>query len=94
MPFVIVQHRLRDYEAWKPRFDEHKAVREQHGGKGHRLYRPVGDPNNAIIVNEFATADGAKAFMADPSLPEAMERGGVEMPPNVWLCDEVETLTY
>jgi hypothetical protein len=32
MPFVIVQHRLKDYDAWKPVFDEHQAARKQHGG--------------------------------------------------------------
>jgi heme-degrading monooxygenase HmoA len=85
---------LKDFDAWKPAFDEHQAVREKHGGKGHRLYRTLDDPNSVVIVSEFETAEGANAFMADPSLPEAMDRGGVVMPPNVWPCDEMETRTY
>jgi heme-degrading monooxygenase HmoA len=84
----------KDYDAWKPAFDEHQPVREQHGGRGHQLYRPVDDPNSVVIVSEFATAEGARAFMSDPSLPDAMDRGGVAMPSNVWLCDEIESLTY
>lgn len=92
--FVVVQHRVRDYRAWKPVFEEHQTVRVKHGAKGHVLYRAIDDPNNVIVVNEFASADGAKAFMADPTLPEAMTRAGVIMPPAVYLCEETEKKAY
>jgi hypothetical protein len=39
-------------------------------------------------------AGGAKAFMAAPTLPEAMTRAGVIMPPAVYLCEETEKKTY
>jgi hypothetical protein len=47
-----------------------------------------------VIVNEFSTLEGARAFAADPSLPSVMQRAGVDGPPQVWLCDEVESETY
>jgi hypothetical protein len=94
MPFVVIQHRLKDYEAWKPAFDSHEAVRRKHGRNVHRLYRTLVDPNSVVIVSEFATVEGVNAYMAAPSLPEAMDRGGVVMPPTVWLCDEIETRDY
>lgn len=91
---VVVQHHVTDYHAWYPVFTEHEAVRRQHGATGHALMRSQDDPNTLVIVSEFASAEGAKAFMADPSLAEAMSRGGVDSEPGVWLCDEVETKAY
>src|SRR5439155_16045997 len=38
---VIVQHHVQDYERWKPVFDEHGAVRRQHGATGHRIHRSL-----------------------------------------------------
>lgn len=61
--------------------------------RGHVLYRTLDDLNNVVVVNEFSSTDEAKAFMADPSLPEAMKRAGVEIPA-VYLCQEVEDTAY
>ncbi len=91
---VIVQHRVDDYDRWYPVFTEHEAVRRQHGATGHSLSRDLSDPNVIVIVNEFATLDGARAFSQDPSLPAAMARGGVVGAPQVWITDETETRTY
>ena len=94
MAKVIVAHRVADYDRWFPVFNEHEAVRRQHGAKGHSVYRVARDPNSVVIVNDFATLDGARAFMSDPTLPAAMERAGVDGPPQLWLVDEAETRRY
>ena len=91
---LIVQHHVKDYEQWKPIFDEHEKVRRQHGGTGHRLNRSLDDRNTLVIAIEFETAEGARAFAADPSLKEAMDRAGVDSAPNIYLCEQVEQITY
>lgn len=94
MTRVIVQHRVADYDQWLPVFTEHEAVRRQHGATGHTVNRDVSDPNSIVIVNDFATLDGARAFSQDPSLPEAMARGGVEGHPQVWIVEEADAGQY
>lgn len=94
MTKVIVQHKVADYDRWLPVFTEHESVRRQHGATGHSIGREVGDANSVVIVNEFATLDGARAFSQDPSLPAAMARGGVEGHPQVWILDEADARTY
>ena len=91
---VIVQHRVADYDRWLPVFTEHEAVRRQHGATGHSVGREVADPNSVVIVNDFATLDGARAFSQDPSLPAEMAGGGVDGAPQVWIVDEAEARTY
>ena len=91
---VIVQHHVADYERWLPVFAEHEGVRRQHGATGHSIGREIADPNSVVIVNDFATLDGARAFSQDPSLPAAMERGGVDSAPQVWIVEEAEARQY
>jgi quinol monooxygenase YgiN len=91
---VIVQHKVRDYDAWKSVFDEHQAVRTRHGATGHELYRGLEDPNELTIVNQFPSKEQAEAFAADPSLKEAMERGGVVSEPRITWAQETEAVDY
>ncbi len=94
MTKVIVQHHVADYDRWYPVFTEHEDIRRQHGAMGHSVNREVADPNSVVIVNEFATLEGARAFSQDPSLPAAMERGGVAWPPQVWIVEEADARLY
>ena len=94
MTKVIVQHHVADYDRWYPVFTEHGDIRRQHGATGHSVNRKVADRNSIVIVNEFATLEGARAFSQDPSLPAAMERAGVDGPPQIWIVDEAEARRY
>jgi hypothetical protein len=94
MAKVIVQHHVADYDRWLPAFIEHGAVRRAHGATGHSVSRGVEDPNMVVVVNDFASVDGARAFMEDPSLPEVMHRAGVDSQPQVWLLTEADTQAY
>jgi hypothetical protein len=91
---VIVQHHVADYDRWYPVFTEHESVRRQHGATGHTISRDVTDPNSIVIVNEFATLEGALAFRDDPSLPAAMAAGGVDGPPQVWIANAAEAKAF
>jgi hypothetical protein len=94
MTKVIVQHHVADYDRWYPVFKEHGDVRRQYGATGHSINREVADANSVVIVNEFATLEGAEAFAHDPSLPGVMARAGIDGPPQVWILDEAETARY
>ena len=94
MAKAIVQHHVVDYDRWYPVFTDHEAVRRGHEATGHSINRAVADPNTIVIVNDFAMLEGAAAFTQDPSLPAAMERGGVDGAPQVWIVDEAEGKQY
>jgi hypothetical protein len=94
MAKVIVQHQVADYDTWLAVFNEHQAVRQAHGATGHSVCRVAGDPNTIVIVNDFASLEGALAFTQDPSLPAAMAKGGVTGAPQVWITNEADTAAY
>ena len=91
---IMVQHTVRDYDAWKAVFDEHQSIRARYGATGHELYRGLADPNEVTVVNTFPSKEQAEAFAADPSLKEAMERGGVISEPRLTWAQESETVDY
>jgi len=87
---LVVHHPVADYDAWKPVFDAHEDVRRAHGALEHRIFRVPGDERSVVVHLDFPAESDADAFLADPSLREAMERGGVEGQPglNRILCAE------
>jgi hypothetical protein len=94
MAKVIVQHQVADYDTWFAVFNEHRAVRQAHGATGHSVCRVAGDPNTIVIVNDFASLEGALAFTQDPSLSAAMAKGGVTGAPQVWITNEADVAAY
>jgi quinol monooxygenase YgiN len=94
MVTLVVHHRVRDYEAWKPVFDEHEPVRRSHGEIEHRVYRDMHDPNRVVIHNDFPSEDAARAFLEDPSLKQAMEHAGVEGEPGISFIECAERKAY
>ncbi len=94
MSVLVVHHRVRDFGAWKPAFDEYEASRREHGAVRHWMYRTVGDPNDVVVALEFRSEKDAREFVEDPSLREAMERGGVEGEPDIHFREQVEAVAY
>jgi hypothetical protein len=94
MPAVIVIHRVRDFDAWKAMFEKYAEVRRRYGARGHRLYRSIQDRDEVIVVNEFASLEGIEAFLSDPSLPDVLERAGVDGPAEIFVSDEIESRSY
>lgn len=92
--FLVVQHTVRDYDAWKPVFDEHESVRAKYGSQGHTIYRDADDPNSVTIFNRFESRERAEEFARDPSLAEAMQRGGVLTEPRIMWVEEADTASY
>jgi quinol monooxygenase YgiN len=94
MSLLVIHHRVRDFDAWKPAFDEHGSVRREKGAVRHWVYRDAGDPNDVVVAIEFRSQKDAQEFLEDPSLREAMERAGVEGEPQVHFREQVEALDY
>jgi hypothetical protein len=94
MAKLIVRHRVANFESWKSVFDGMTELRKRHGFTGHTLVRDAADPSVVTIINEVKDLAGAKAYGGSPELRDAMARGGVQGPPEVFFCEEQEARTY
>ena len=88
MPYILVRHRVEDYERWKVAFDEHGSAREQGGSRGGQLFRNMDDPSETLILLEWDDLDKARQFARSDDLREAMQRAGVTDQPTIYFLDE------
>ena len=91
---LIIQHTVRDFDAWKTFFDQHGPTRAKFGCTGHTLYRGGESGNDVTAITSWESRERAEEFAKDPSLREAMERGGVVGEPRMQWVETVETVSY
>ncbi len=94
MASMFIKHRVADYAKWKTVFDEHEAVRREYGTTAHSLHRDADDPNVIIIAFRVSDLNRAKEFAGSDELRSAMERAGVQGPPEIWFAEDVEEKRY
>jgi heme-degrading monooxygenase HmoA len=93
MPAVLVRHKLQDYDAWKPGFDQDGSTREASGSRGGRLFRNADDPNETFILFEWDDLEKAREFAGSDDLRETMQRLGVADQPDVYFLEQVEAFS-
>ena len=91
---LVVRHKVADFSKWKPVFDAHEDVRKQFGWTSHQVLTETGDTNHVTIIGRIRSAAQAKDFGKSPSLKEAMQKGGVQGPPDVTLLKVIEDKRY
>ncbi len=90
MPYILVRHKVEDYNKWHPMYTEHESTRKAVGSKGTRLFRNASDPNELIILLEWDDLQKAQQFACSPDLREVMERAGVADQPDLYFLEEIE----
>ena len=81
--WLIVTHKVEDFARWKVVFDSTIGMKKPHGWKHSSIYTVEGDRNNVMVVEEYATMEGAKAFAGSPELRAAMGKAGVVGAPDI-----------
>jgi hypothetical protein len=88
MPFLLIRHKVKDFAAWKPVFEDHSATRKAAGSKGGYLLRNHDDPNEVVVLLEVEDLGKARQFAQSADLKEAMQRAGVVDRPDTYFLDE------
>lgn len=88
-PYVLVRHKVEDFETWKAGFDAHSKVRDTSGSHGGLLFRNAEDPSEVVILLKWEDMEQAHAFIGSDDLRETMGRLGVSDQPDVYFLDEV-----
>lgn len=95
MPRLLVDHRVRDFDAWKAAFDRDPVGRAAGGVRSHNISRETGDANHVFIELELDTVEAAEAF-AERLRALWMEAGprlGLESP-TVRVLETIEAQSY
>jgi hypothetical protein len=84
MPVMVIQHKVRDYDAWRQVYDAHQASRTGAGATNGRVYRKAEDPNDVLVVLDIADVAKARAWTEGQDLRAAMEKAGVASKPVIY----------
>lgn len=89
--WVIITHKVKDFDAWVKVFDnEGTATRASFGLVDVLLARGVDDANEVHIVFDIKDMAKAKARMNDPALKKIMTDAGVEGAPKIKFYNTAE----
>jgi heme-degrading monooxygenase HmoA len=78
MTTLLINHRVADYEAWRPHFDRAMDAEWTSSIRSYQVWRGQDDPNLVIVVQTFDSREAAEAFSANSDLREAMGNAGVD----------------
>jgi heme-degrading monooxygenase HmoA len=88
MAAILIQHRVKDYAAWKKAFDSFHDFRISSGELSAQVFHDAKDPNVLTVLNKWDTLEKAQKFANSPDLRAAMEKAGVEGMPSVFFLNE------
>jgi hypothetical protein len=83
MATMVLQHKVRDYAAWRPVYDAHETSRVGAGITDGRVYRKAEDPNDIVILFDAADIAKARAWASSEDLKSVMQRAGVLGAPKI-----------
>jgi len=83
MPYLLVRHKVTDYEKWKSAFDAHSLTRQASGSRGGWLFRNATDPDELIVLLEWHDLEKARQFARSEDLREVMQQAGVVGRPTI-----------
>jgi hypothetical protein len=87
---VIVRHKVRDFNAWKPYFVGDSKRQRDAGFTRWHLTRNANDKNEVVVIFECDNLEKARPVFSDPSLAELMKKAGVMDQPTVYILEDVE----
>lgn len=87
MPYLLIRHKVRDFNAWKPMYDAHLAAREAAGLRELHLLRNVEDTTEVVVLFEAENLGKARTFASSEDLRQRMERAGVVDQLDIYFLD-------
>ena len=83
MPYLLLCHKVADFEQWKSAFDAHSLTRQANGSRGGRLFRNPSDPNELVILLEWDVLEAARQYAQSADFHEVMQEAGVVGHPTI-----------
>ena len=85
MGFLLIRHKVRDFNTWKIVYEAHQRV--EAGLTEKYLLRGADDENEVVILFEAQDLNRAKAFAASADLREKMQEVGVVDKPDIYFLN-------
>jgi hypothetical protein len=87
MGVMIVYLEVKDYDAWRPIFDDNAPYRRAASLSNERIFRSVDDVHRLVILMDAEDLDKAREYAASPHLKEALAEAGVTRAPTNYFVE-------
>lgn len=84
MRYLLVRHKVAEFEQWKSAYDAQLPAREKAGLIEEHLLRNIDDPNEVLILFEVEDLQKAREFVDSSDLRAATEKAGVVDKPDIY----------
>ncbi|PHQ57455.1 MAG: cyclase [Lutibacter sp.] len=88
MTFILIKHRVNNYDNWKPIYDESQEMASEKGQLSSRSFQELNDPNLVTVLTEFDSKEHGEQFINSTELMEAMQKAGVTGKPEIHFLNE------
>jgi quinol monooxygenase YgiN len=80
---TIVRHHVQDYAKWRKAYDAFAPTQRAGGVIEESVYQDKDDPNEVLVLHQFANREKADAFLASAELRDTMKSAGVMGQPRI-----------
>ena len=88
MASMLIQHKVKDFGAWKKVYDSVAGMRKSNGELSDQIFHDASDPNKLTLLFKWDSMANAQKWAQSPDLRAAMEKAGVDGPPSVSFLNE------
>jgi len=89
MRYVLIIHKVKDYQAWKNVFDQAATIRKEAGEISYQVLKYESDADKIVHFSVWNSLENARQFFESPKLIQIRKDAGVESPDFIYL-EELE----
>lgn len=83
--FVLIIHKVIDYNLWKTIFDNASSIRKEAGELSYQVFKYHDNPNIVVHLSIWSSHENAKLFFESAELIKIRKEAGVEHPQFMYL---------
>lgn len=77
MNYLLIRHRVQDYQQWKKGFDQSEELRHEYGIGHGWINRNVDDPSELILMIEIESVARTREFFEVPRIRQLIDSAGI-----------------
>jgi len=89
MNYILIRHKVKSFNTWKPVFESLLENRREGGELSYRVFVTVGDPNMIMLLVEWDSYENFRDFFESEDVKKAIVKAGVIGTPEVFFLNEV-----
>lgn len=88
MIYLIIRHKVKNYETWRPLYDGDAVNRKKYGQISEKVLQNLDNPNDITLIFEWQSKEKVQEFFQAQNLKAKMLAAGVISQPEILYLGE------